>query len=178
MTSHFQMLMTLQFCRVKISFLPDLCLGCVNLKNYNQQVLNHEGAIKVGFSILCSYPLLTNFHNCYCLLARTYLVLHHGGNNWNNTRDEQHMITREVKTQNTCRPAFPPRHWWPRKPMEEGTNTYPGTHQQPPIHSFNNYGLQRPTKRMPCYFYDILIKIASLLVDHIRPEIFGLMIDI
>ena len=90
----------------------------------------------------------------------------------------QHMITREVKTQNTCRPAFPPRHWWPRKPMEEGTNTYPGTHQQPPIHSFNNYGLQRPTKRMPCYFYDILIKIASLLVDHIRPEIFGLMIDI
>ena len=25
MTSHFQMLMTLQFCRVKISFLPDLC---------------------------------------------------------------------------------------------------------------------------------------------------------
>ena len=90
----------------------------------------------------------------------------------------QHMITREVKTQNTCRPAFPPRHWWPRKPMEEGTNTYPGTHQQPPTHSFANYGLQRPANRMPCYFYDILIKIASLLVDHIRPEIFGLMIGI
>ena len=88
----------------------------------------------------------------------------------------QHMITREVKTQNSCRPAFPPRHWWPRKPMEEGTNTYPGTHQQPPTHSFNNYGLQRPTKRMPCYFYYILIKIASLLVDHIRPEMFILYI--
>ena len=104
MISHFQMLMTLQFCRVKIP--------------------------------------ITNFHNYYTIWWE--LLKQH-------TRriDIQHMITREVKTQNTCRPAFPPRHWWPRNPMEEGTNTYPGTHQQPPTHSLNNYGLQRPTKRMP-----------------------------
>ena len=109
MTSHFQMLMTLQFCRVKIP--------------------------------------ITNFHNYYTIWWE--LLKQH-------TRriDIQH-ITREVKTQNTCRPAFPPRHWWPRKPMEEGTNTYPGTHQQPPTHSSANY--VRPPKANKTYALLLLL---------------------
>ena len=99
-------------------------LSLVSVKPY------HSSSVSKNFNLLnflgiIILSLVTNFHNYYTIWWE--LLKQH-------TRriDIQHMITREVKTQNTCRPAFPPRHWWPRKPMEEGTNTYPGTHQQPP----------------------------------------------